>query len=268
MNAATRNRDELGRLADHVNAVIGDAPMQARADAAQRRLMDRLDQRGRLSAAEPPAFRWRWAAAAAVLALVAVTVVPFMPGGRDGVAFADVQRHFRTFDTLHAVMTTEVAGQTAMTMDIRVDSTGRTRLDAGEMFSYVIAPGAGVMLQLFHDSRTAMRVPLEGAAAPAGASLAWLEDIREFQGQAHRMTERRTIDGRTVQGFELRAGGQDMVLWATSRGEPVRLVIGAGGETASRTQLDFRFDMPLDESAFSVRVPAGYTLLGETADEG
>ncbi len=236
-------------------------PADIEAAAAQRRLMDTITARRRAS--QPPASTGprRWAAAAAVLGLLALSVVPFLPGGHGGVAFADVQRYFERFDTMQATMTVEAGGLEAMSMNILADGQGRTRLDAGELFTYVIDPVEGAMLQLLHGPRMAVRVSLDhGVPVPDGARLDWLDEIRAFQGEARRLENPRRIDGREVRGFELQTGGQVMVLWATGDGEPVRLTIrqGGGDDPMAITRLDFRFDEPIATSAFSLDPPAGY----------
>lgn len=261
MNAATDRNEELGFIADYVNEVLEQPPADIEAAAAQRRLMDRIGVRQRARRPSASTGPRRWAAAAAVLGLLALSVVPFLPGGHGGVAFADVQRYFQQFDTMQATMTVKAGGGEAMTMNILADGQGRTRLDADGLFTYVIDPVEGAMLQLLHGPRMALQVPLgSGAAVPDGARLEWLEDIRAFQGEARRLEDPRRIEGRQVRGFELRAGGQTMVLWATSEGEPVRLTIRQGErkDPMAVTHLDFRFDEPIATGTFSLDPPAGY----------
>lgn len=84
------------------------------------------------------------------------------------------------------------------------------------------------------------------------------------------MPGRETINGRAVLGFALEAGGQEMVLWATGDGEPVRLDIqhAANEDSKSLTRLDFRFDEPVADGSFSLRAPPGYTIVGREKDAG
>lgn len=261
MNAAIRRNDELGFIADYVSDVLEHPPADIEAAAAQRRLMDTIAVRRRARQPSVSPGPRRWVAAAAVLGLLAVGVVPFLPGGKGGVAFAEVQRYFERFDTMQATMTVEAGGREGMTMDILVDRQGRTRLDAGELFTYVIDPVEGAMLQLLHGPRMAVQIPLgPGSVVPDGARLEWLKDIRAFQGEARRLEDPRRIDGREVRGFELRTGGQVMVLWATREGEPVRLTIQQGrrDDPMAITQLDFRFDEPIATGTFSLDPPVDY----------
>lgn len=269
MNSNAHLNDELGSLAPYVEAVLDREPTEIESGRARQRLLRRLEATAGTGSASAPRLGWRWAAAAAVLAVVATTLVPFMPGGRDGVAFADVQRRFETFETMHVSMTTEVNGQRAMATDVVMDDEGRTRLDAGELFSYVIDPRAGVMLQLFHQPKRAMTIPLgSSGAVPDEARLGWLEEIRSFEGQAERLRGERTIEGRRVTGFHLESGGMEMKLWATPEGEPVRLEIRQGGDdrTLAVTRMDFRFDRTVEADRFDLEPPAGYTRMQADPD--
>lgn len=271
MNAATPRKDELGSIADYVDALMDRPAADTDAAAAQRRLLAAIEDRRRKRAPSVATGPRRWAAAAAVLGVLALSAVPFLPGGGGGVAFADVQRYFEQFETMQATMTVEAAGREVMTMNILADGQGRTRLDAGELFTFVIDPVEGRMLQLLHDPRTALQVPLgPGSEVPDGARLEWLEDIRAFQGEARRLETVRRIDGREVRGFELRTGGQAMVLWATRDGEPVRLTIRQGDreEPMGVTRLNFRFDEPLASNAFSLDPPPGYQRVEGRPDAG
>lgn len=271
MNTSNRFSEELDYLAPYVDAVVGQAPASSDTSRAQDRLLQRLEAARGASAIPVPSLQWRWAAAAAVVAVVTTALVPFMPGNSDGVAFAEVQRHFENFETMHAAMTTETGGRVAMEMELVMDDQGRTRLDAGDLYSYIINPHEGRMLQLFHQSRTAMELSLgAGGAVPDEARLGWLKEIRAFQGQAVRLPGRKIVDGRPVTGFRLEAGGMDMVLWATREGEPVRLELrgGRGDGPMSVTRVDFRFDMPVAPGSFDLESPSGYTLLDRGRDAG
>lgn len=243
----------------YTEAVRGDQPAQQQTDQAQRRLMARIDEARKSKPA--PAMAWRWATAA-VLAILMVPLLVMMPGSNGGVAFAKVQSYFTDFQTMKARMTTQMNGNTVMTMDILVDDQDRVRLDSGNDFSFIIDPDQQVMLQLFHRKERAVRVPLEEDAPDAPAeTLDWLEQIREYQGQARLIEEVRSIDGTEVFGFRLTDQAVDMTLWATEQGRPVLLEMQTGPEAAAAsTRIEFSFDQPLDPERFSLTVPAGYSV--------
>jgi hypothetical protein len=243
----------------YTEAVRGDRPEAVQADGAQRRLMARIGEAR--EAGQSPNRGWRWAAAAA-LAILMVPVLVMMPGSNDGLAFAQVQSYFTGFETMSARMTTRMNGGTVVAMDIAVDERNRTRLDSGEAFSFIIDPHENAMMQLFHQQQLAVRVPIEGAHSHGPAeAMGWLEEIREYQGQARLIDQERTIDGDEVFGFRLTGHAVDMTLWATGSGRPVLLEMQTGPESASAaTTIEFSFDQPMDPERFSLTAPAGYSV--------
>lgn len=250
----------------YTEAVRDDELAAHESDRAQRRLMARLDEaRG---PRRSPAFSWRWATAA-VLAILMVPVLVMMPGSNGGVAFADVQSYFSGFRTMSAHMTTQMNGNTVLTMDIVVDDQDRVRLDSGDSFSFIIDPEQQVMLQLFHQQQLAVRVPIQDDGSPTPASaLDWLAEIREYQGQSRLIEEVRIIDGDEVFGFRLTDQAVDMTLWATQQGRPVLLEMETGPEAAvAVTTIRFSFDQPVDPERFSLKAPEGYLVRTEVDED-
>lgn len=264
MNGRLTMHSPNNPLAEYTDAMLEQNPGADRIESAQHRLMARLEPSGDRRRAFNPG--WAWATATA-LALLLVPVLVWMPGQNGSLAFADIQRYFESFDTLQARMRTTLNGETILEMDVRTDAQNRTRLDAGDSFSYVIDPERAGMLQLFHQSRRAVFVPLDEPAGEADIEpLEWLYQIRDFQGLAESLDETIEIHGQTAHGFRLHTGGFSMTLWAAASGEPMRLEIRPEGDAPAQpeTRLDFEFDRPLDESAFSLDPPAGYRLASDS----
>lgn len=250
----------------YTEAVRRDEPASHESDGAQRRLMARLDEARR--APRSPITAWRWATAA-VLAILMVPVLVMMPSSNGSVAFAEVQAYFTDFRTMSARMTTQMNGNTVLTMDIVVDGQNRARLDSGDQFSFIIDPNRQVMLQLFHQQQLAVRTPIQDddSAAP-DPGLDWLEKIREYQGQSRLIEEVRTIDGDQVYGFRLTDQAVDMTLWATEQGRPVLLEMETGPEAAAATTvIRFSFDQPVNPDLISLAVPDGYSLSAGVDDD-
>lgn len=264
MNNQTINQPDTNPIQSWIDSVIGHQPDGEQVDRAQRNLIARLDAETTPSGGTRS--KLGWAAAAAVTAAVLLPMLLWMPGPKSALAFADVQQHFIAFDTLVAKLTTRMNEEQIVEMTIRVDNQDRTRLDAGGGFSYVIDPNQLMMLQLFHDQKRAMLVPLSKPNIfNDDTGLDWLADIRDFQGEAELLDQTRDIDGTQAQGFKLTAGGMDMTLWAAESGEPLRLqMAGPGG---IETRVDFEFDQPLDEALFSLTPPASYQVLGEPGSD-
>ncbi|MBY6204525.1 hypothetical protein [Halomonas denitrificans] len=252
-------------LKRYIDAAREDAPAASAADAAQRRLLHRLDQAGEPRATKPdswsPSRSWRVpAATAAVLAILMVPLLLTVPGSNGGLAFAQVQSFFSDFRTMHARLTTSMNGNEILRMDIVVDDQDRARIDTGDSLTVIVDPTRREMLQLFHDAGLAARVPLTGEdVEEQSTGLDWLAEIREYQGQARLIEETRSIDGAEVFGFRLTERAVDMTLWAAESGRPVLLELETGNEAAPiTTRIRFDFDRPVDTDLFRLDVPAGY----------
>ena len=265
MNSQTIKQTSTEPLRKYINAVIEQDPEAAHADSAQRKLVARLDRARTDPGNGMTGRRWGWATAAVAAVLLPALLWTSGPGS--ALAFAEVQRYFSDFETLTTQMTTRVGGNPVVEMTIRIDDRDRVRLDSGSSFSYVIDPGQSMMLQLFHPQKRAALVPLaEGNPVEEADDLDWLAEIRAFQGQAELLEQTAVIQGQEAFGFSLNAGGMDMTLWATESGEPLSLqMAGPGGV---ETRMDFAFDRPLDEKAFSLAVPADYRLLDSAGADG
>jgi len=259
MNSQTIKQTNDDRLQKYIDAVVEQDPEAAHADRAQRRLVERLGRAKSDAGTGVAGRRWGWATAA--VAAVLLPALLWMPGPGSALAFAEVQRYFTDFETLTTRMTTRVGGKAIVEMTIRIDERDRVRLDSGNGFSYVIDPNKSMMLQLFHDQKQALLVPLAERGPDAGGDgLDWLADIREFKGQAELLEETAVVQGQEAFGFRLEAGGLDMTLWAAESGKPLSLQMA--GPAGLETRLSFEFDRPLDQEVFALAVPADYGLLG------
>jgi hypothetical protein len=239
-------------------ARIPEAPESAVA-AAQQRLSERLAQAAPVSARRTP--RWLVAAATAAAALVLVVALPLLSGGSD--AFAAAQQHLRSFQRLAMDVTQRYNGEVLQTSRTVVNAQGLLRTDVGTQLSVIVDPPRGRVLTLLHDSRDALLVPIEPSNAAADP-LQWLQDIRDFQGQAVRLPQARQINGVAAQGWRLDVQGTQLDLWTDPQGLPLSLQMldGAG------LQIDYRFEFEpeLPEGLLSSEIPAGYTVLGPDED--
>lgn len=268
MNSQSRQSDTVHALDPWVRALHAQEPKSEHIEAAQRKLNARLRSTGGTSSWRHTGWAW---AAAAVMAVLVLPMVIWMPGSSGSLAFAEVQRYFTDFHSLRVHMTTRLRDQTLLDMRTRMDDQERIRVDVGEDFSYVIDSQNETMLQLFHGQQRALRVPLKDSdEQPPEEALGWLEELREYQGVATPIDQPSMIRGREATGFRLEAGGLEMVLWATPEGEPMRMEMRPLGEpdvAAPITRLEFFFNESLDDSWFSLALPAGYELLsGQDSD--
>ncbi len=246
-----RHEEDLSAtLAAHVRST--DAVPEDAIDRAQARLTARLQQKRK--PARTPARAWWAVTATAVLAIAAIIAGPMLSGGGD--AFAAVQAHFRHFDTLSMTITQRYNDQPLQTSHTVVDARGVVRTDVGDQLSVIVDAPRGRVLTLLHAPRQAMIAAIPKNQPVADDALSWLDDVRNFKGQATPLPDTRIIDGRTAHGWNLQAGGTTMELWADDEGLPLAMRQLGGG----RLEIDYRFefDRPIAPGLLNSDVPTGY----------
>jgi outer membrane lipoprotein-sorting protein len=233
-------------------------PDAAMVSEAQRKLDALVASRVATNTADRPARRTRgWLAAAASAAAAAVALLWLPLGSTPALAFAQVQQHFRDFHTLRFDVEQRMNGAVIMKSRINLTRDGNVRTDIGADISVIVNPSERRVVTLLHPSRMAVVSPL-GAPASKEDALAWLEDIRNFQGEAKALPQARMIDGRKAYGWELQSAAGNIVLWATEEGLPLEMLIG--GNAQLQLDFHFEFDPPFSAQMFSTEVPAGYSL--------
>ena len=90
-------------------------------------------------------------------------------------------------------------------------------------------------------------------------------DPARCSGQTGRQSQplgEKEIDGRRVVGFRIKTEGAERVCGAIPKtGLPVRIEVTMAMYPGVKTTMsDFVFNVPMDESLFSVDPPAGYTI--------
>lgn len=240
------------KLAAVVESFSTAAPGQTVVDAAQQRLGAAID--ARVCAPRPARVTRGWLAAAGTACVVAVAALLLPLGGT--VAFADVQGHFRHFDSLVFSLEQRVNGRTIQTSNVRMSGLGDVRADVGTDITVIVNQSERRVLTLMHEPRVAMLMPLDEAAKPDDA-IAWLDQIRAFQGKAEKLADTRVIRGQVAQAWKLDVEGNEFVLWATSSGLPLAMRVE---NAALEMDFGFRFNEALDANTFSTALPEGYSL--------
>lgn len=241
------------KLASYLSA-LEESPSAAATEAAQRRLEARLSQTRRFAVIRRPWFGWLAAAATGCL-ILALVMLPASPG----IAFATVQKHLRDFTTLSLTIEQRSQGIEMPIIHVRMNRSGDARMDTG-VTSTVVNIGEHRILTLLHDSHMAMQSPLPITASTQPVdNLAWLEAIRQFQGKATPLPDKRTIDGRPTTGWALNTEGMRITLWADSDGLPRAVDINGAASLSQRMHV--AVDDPIDASVFSTRVPTDYQLM-------
>lgn len=196
---------------------------------------------------------WLAAAVAAGVAAVTLLWLPLNPTP----AFAAVQQHFRDFQTMRFVMDQRVGGRLTIQTRVQATRSGNLRSEVGEDVVVVVNSAEARVLTLIRGSRMAIVSPLAHPVDEDDA-LKWMKDIREFQGAAKMLPERRVIRGNKVYGWQLQTQGIDMVLWATADGLPLQMTMNSAAQL--QLDLNFEFDVPIAPETFSTAVPAGYAV--------
>ena len=230
-------------------------------ERAQIRLLDRL--RNPQPSSPPMTRRWFAVGAMTVVLVVAVGVLPLVVGGGD--AFAAVLERFRNFSTLSMTVTQRLDGKPLQTSHTVVTANGVLRTDVGTQLSIVVDPVHGRMLTLLHDARKAMTAPLPKSHVPSGTGQPWLEELRQFKGQATPLPGTRLIDGQSARGWSLDMEGSTMEIWADADGLPLSMRMQ--GNTPLEIDYRFKFNQPIAAELLSTDPPAGYETVAADEDD-
>jgi outer membrane lipoprotein-sorting protein len=219
------------------------------------------------------------------LALAATLLIAFglmswlAPGGGVAVAFSDVA------EALSSVQT--ATWKTTSVVEIKVPETRTVTLRANAMFlapsrerTETTADGATSAaisiidgqkykaITLDPATRTATVINLKNFPAsgnPFGRTFQALRELvaSEQSGQPGQMERlgQRSIDGRGAEGSRIQVGSTKVEIWADPQTLlPIRVEQTNTEPNSSVVMTDFRFNVPLDESLFSVDIPSGYTV--------
>jgi outer membrane lipoprotein-sorting protein len=244
---------------DHaLNLLSNREPDEGMVQAAQRKLDAAVAARAAKVATRKPAKRiggWLAAATSAGIVAIAALWLPLVP--TTALAFAQVQQHFRDFRTLRFDVEQRMNGRVLMKSRVHVTRDGNVRTDVGDLVTVIVNSTERRVMTLHHPAHVATLAPLEVPATPDDA-MAWLDDIREFQGEARALPRTRLIGGRRAHGWELSTVAGKMVLWATDEGLPLEMSMN--GSAALQLEFDFQFDPAVPARMFSTEIPDGYSL--------
>lgn len=218
--------------------------------------------------------------AAMIVLVVAVGgVAIWFYGGGATYAFADFVAPILEAKTAKFKITTEMKGQPTLTSEVMVLDAARQRQEA-EMpnktkgititdftrgKSLTLDPASKKALVITYAGLTKKQVAQQNMFAQFRSILL---DARDKPGIKREPLGEKEIDGRRVVGFRVKMVGTELSLWGDPKtGLPVRVeqTVGLYGNTRV-TMSDFVFNVPMDESLFSVEPPAGYTVQNQTVD--
>jgi len=274
---------------DQIRQLIHESQVAAGPGADARILgdaLDQLDKRRPAADASPRPALWRiimtsktgkLAAAAAIV--IAVLIGMQFVGGPLGssVTWADVVEPIFKADTaeLDIIIGAET-DDTPVIHDMIMGSRIRRTMSGIEGVVSVIDLEAGRILSLTEEKQEAEYIDLEGLPSIPNYMdhlrnvITMLQDSPDFD--VEQLGEQQ-IDGRDVIGFRATHPKVEIAIWADpDTALPVRIEQSGGQMVVICKNL--QFDVPMDESLFSMEAPQGYTvkehqldLLGSTEED-
>lgn len=212
-------------------------------------------------------------AAAAVVALAVILGLSLFTGDGAGKAYAKVvgQLHQAHTLTFSMVTRTGVASMPTVRIDMAYRDTGQFRSTSADGYVTVLETTAtGVKgISLVPPTRSYVAFEIANASKdPAKDPWMTVEKLRSLPAQASRALGRREIDGRTLDGFVAQEDDGTATVWIDPQtGQLVRAELEfAGTPDMNMILSDFQFDIPLDDSIFSVEPPKDYTPVQVSAD--
>ncbi len=221
---------------------------------ARERLVDSLPARR-----EPLKARSGWLRLAGVTAGVAaiallLSVAPTLLPQRYGGGIAQAQAWFEHYRTLHLVMTTWQGDAELARLQVWTDADGTTRVEVPPI-THIVDPKNDRMHTLLPGGQVMSRaIGLGQAEVPLEQELGWLQELRDFQGQAKVLEERRVIKGVDAMGWGLSLPSGEFELWVDpSDNRPLLMENELPGGLVMVSS--FTFDAPLPAGVFDVTRP-------------
>lgn len=223
--------------------------------------------------------RTKLAVAATVLIALVGLMSWLVPGGGIAVAFADVAQALNNVHTAtwKTTLTAEVKAPEKKTVTFSASAKfmapsherTETTADGAKSAAVSIVDGQkDKCITLDPATKTTTVINLKNFPAkdnPFGRTFLGLRELvanaRNGKPDKVERLDRRTIDGREAEGFRIQLGSIDVKIWADPKTLlPVRVEQTIADPKASVVMTDFRFNVPLEESLFSVDVPPGYAV--------
>lgn len=247
MNDTNRNDDERF-LAEFIEPAR-DAANDPGLTAAAARLRDRLPE-----VAAPRTRRWLPQLATLALTITGLTILlPLVVPGGSGTAFAQVQQWFSSYDTVD--VRTRIRSGESVIVDVRAraTATGNVRVEQPGV-THILRASEGTITTLLPGQQF-MRMSIEGNTQ-TNDSMAWLDKLGAFRGQAVALDEIRTVSGRQAIGHRLVIDGTDLTLWSDALdSQPLLLE----GDLPGGLQLETTFEFNIDLAPWIFEVPPGYS---------
>ena len=215
--------------------------------------------------------------AACCLVMVAAYLI-VGPMTQGSVAFAEVSAIIQKAKTMVCTAKTNLTlPGTSTNMDVKIMSMGpgRIRQEMGGQQVMIMDFPAGKTLTLSPQSKIAVILNIKGTPKIMQQQ-DWFANLKKLsQNPNAEDIGLQTLDGKEMKGFRVKDGNYSVTFWADPKsGDPIKVEIhqkipdylnpeGKGERTMDMVMSNFQFDVPLDESLFSLTPPEGYKLQPE-----
>jgi hypothetical protein len=212
-------------------------------------------------------------AVAALVALAVILGLSLFTGDGAGKTYAKVvdQLHRAHTLTYSLVTRTGVQSMPTVRVDVAYRDTGQLRTATADGYITVVEPaGTGVKgLSLVPPTRSYVVFEMANVPKdPAKDLWAATEKLRALPAQASHALGPQEIDGRTLDGFVVQGDDATTTVWIDPKtGQLARAELTfADAPDMDMILSDFQFDVPLDDSLFSLQPPEGYVPVSVSAD--
>ncbi len=212
----------------------------------------------------------RFAVAATIVLAAILGLYTFTGGGATSTyaQVVDLLHNARTL-TFSIVNQTGVESMPTVRTEIAFKEPGYMRTSTVDGFVTILHASEGEVkgLNLMPLQKKYMTFGFSNALdvdKPDGGPYVSLEKLRALPNQADEALGPRSIDGRTLEGYRVHETDTALTVWVDPKtGEPVRVEMEFPAAPGMNMILsDFQFDVPLDDSLFSLEPPAGYEPMG------
>jgi len=263
------NEADFKKLINRLN--IDDKPNPAHQENLRRQMLSAFNETAKQPMLQATGFQiirriimkskiTKLAAAAVIIAAILIGIHQF-GGSVDvaSVAFANVAHQLRNARTLTYTIVTQVEDRT-MRMEVAFKEPGHMRYSGERGIVSILDQTQNVCLVINPLKKEFIEIELSNLP-PEQSQVNLIEELRALPERADEVLGQRQMDGRMVQGFRVSENGVDRIVWIdTETSDLVRVeaeLVNVPGAYAVAT--DFKFDVDLDDSLFSLTPPEGYT---------
>lgn len=262
-----QNHEDLGFLQEYVEAVREDLPPEGWCQNARQRLQYSLESPKEdswimklLKNGRNRKLRWVLGGLAAVILIgMMAGIIPHFGGAN--VAFADIAQTIRNARTIVYTQVMHQKGLPDFKAKVMFRAPGMIRHESSDGLVQIIDKVHGKMMTLSPSTRQCILTNIDlPQKTPQHAN--FLESLRQLPNRATATLPVKSMDGHQVRGFRVSEDGRDKTVWAdVQTGDPIRVEIDSINNPGTRIEmLNFKVNVPLVESLFSLTPPSGYSI--------